>query len=228
MRVLCTICARGGSKGLKNKNIKLLNNKPLIFYTIDHAKKSKLFDKIVVSTDSKKIQKISKKYGAQCWFLRNAHLSGGNVSKVKVIRDTLNRTENKYNLKFDYIVDLDITSPLRKISDIKKAFKNFLKKKSLNLFSVCRSNKNPYFNMIEKKNGNFKLVKKQKEYFSRQKLPITYDLNASFYIWKREALIKKNALINKNSSVYIMPKSRSYDIDDYTDFKIVSYLMKNR
>ena len=74
MRVLCTICARGGSKGLKNKNIKLLNNKPLIFYTIDHAKKSKLFDKIVVSTDSKKIQKISKKYGAQCWFLRNAHL----------------------------------------------------------------------------------------------------------------------------------------------------------
>ena len=82
--------------------------------------------------------------------------------------------------------------------------------------------------MVEKKNGNFKLVKKQKEYFSRQKLPITYDLNASFYIWKREALIKKNALINKNSSVYIMPKSRSYDIDDYTDFKIVSYLMKNR
>ena len=228
MRVLCTICARGGSKGLKNKNIKLINKKPLIFYTIDHAKKSKLFDKIVVSTDSKRIQKISKKYGAQSWFLRNKKLSGGNISKIAVIRDTLNRTENKYKLKFDYVIDLDITSPLRKISDIKKAFNNFLRKKSSNLFSVCKSNKSPYFNIIEKKNRRFKLIKKHKEYFSRQKLPITYDLNASFYIWQRKALLKKNLLINKNSSVYIMPKSRSYDIDDYTDFKIVSYLMKNK
>ena len=77
--------------------------------------------------------------------------------------------------------------------------------------------------MIEKKNGKFQLIKKKREYFSRQKLPTTYDLNASIYIWRRDSLLKKNKLINNNSTIYIMPKSRSYDIDDYTDFKIVSF-----
>ena len=88
--------------------------------------------------------------------MRKDKLSGGNTSKISVIRDTLTRSEKKYKFKFDYIVDLDVTSPLRNISDTKKAFNNFLKNKSSNLFSVCKSNKNPYFNMNEKKMESFK------------------------------------------------------------------------
>ena len=93
MNILCTICARAGSKGIKNKNIKLLNGKPLIYYTIQQAVKSKIFKNIVVSTDSK-IQKISIKFGASSWFLRQANLSGDNISKIKVIRDSLKKVKN--------------------------------------------------------------------------------------------------------------------------------------
>ena len=228
MNILCTICERSGSKGIKNKNIKLLNGKPLIYYTIQQAVKSKIFKNIVVSTDSKKIQKISIKFGASSWFLRQANLSGDNISKIKVIRDSLKKSEKYYKKKFDYIVDLDATSPLRKIIDIKKSFKFFKKKKYDNLFSVCESSRNPYFNIIEKNKSKVKLVKKTKNIFSRQKAPKTFDLNASIYIWKRKTLLKRNTLFNSKTGIYLMPKNRSFDIDTYTDFKIVSFLIKNK
>ena len=228
MNILCTICVRAGSKGIKNKNIKILNEKPLIYYTIKQAIDSKFLKNIVVSTDSQKISKIAKKLGASSWFLRKKNLSGDNVPKISVIRDTLKISEEYYKKKFDYIIDLDATSPLRKISDIKKSFRFFKEKNYENLFSVCESSKSPYFNIIEKNNGKFKLIKKTKNFFSRQKVPKTYDLNASIYIWKRNTLLKSNTLFNSKTGIYIMPKIRSFDIDTYTDFKIVSFLMKNK
>ncbi len=228
MKILCTICARGGSKGVKNKNIKNLNGKPLIYYTIRQAKNSKVFKNIVVSTDSKKIKKISEKYGADCWFKRDKELSNDNASKILVIKDALKKSEKYYNQKFDYVVDLDVSSPLRKVSDIRNSIKDFIKRKYDNLFSVCISRKSPYFNIIEKKNNKFGLIKKKKNFFSRQKLPLTYDLNASIYIWKREILLRSNSLFNKKTGIYLMPEIRSFDIDSITDFKIVSSLMRNK
>ncbi len=228
MKILCIICARGGSKGVKNKNIKSLNGKPLIYYTINQAKKSKVFKKIVVSTDSNKIKKISEKYGADCWFKRNKELSNDNASKILVIKDALRKSEKYYNQKFDYIVDLDVSSPLRNISDIKNSIKNFTKRKYDNLFSVCISRKNPYFNIVEKNDNKFSLIKKKKNFFSRQKLPKTYDLNASIYIWRKEILLTSKSLFNNKTGIYLMPQIRSFDIDSITDFKIVSFLMKNK
>jgi CMP-N,N'-diacetyllegionaminic acid synthase len=227
MNILCTIHARKDSEGLKNKNIKLLNSRPLIVYTIDQAIKSKLFDKVVVSTDSKKIQKIAKKNSAYSWFLRQKKLSASSSGKIYAIRDTLIRSEIFFKKKFDIVVDLDVTSPLRKIKDIKNSFKSFIKNNFEILFSVCDAKKNPYFNMVEIVKKRIKLVKTANTIVkSRQEAPKVYELNASIYIWNRDVLLKKNTLITKKTGIYIMPVQRSLDIDNKFDFDIVSYLMR--
>ena len=108
MSILCTICARGGSKGLKNKALKKIFNKPLISYTIKQAIKSKTFDEIVLSTDSKKIQRAGKKYGVRSWFLRPKKLSNDNCSKLLAIRHAFTEAEKYFGKKFNYCVDLDV------------------------------------------------------------------------------------------------------------------------
>ena len=116
MNVLCSICGRKGSKGVKNKNLTLINNKPLIYHTIIQAKKSKLFDQIVVSTNDEKIQKKAIEFGANCWFLRSKKLSNSSAPKIPVIRDNLIKSEKYFRTKFDFIIDLDISAPLRAVS----------------------------------------------------------------------------------------------------------------
>tara|TARA_Y100001970_G_C14249259_1_gene870585 strand:+ start:4462 stop:5148 length:687 start_codon:yes stop_codon:yes gene_type:complete len=227
MKVICTICARKNSKGVKNKALKNLCGKPLIAHTILQAKKSKIFNHVVVSTDSIKIQKIAIQYGADSWFLRPKRLSKKNSSKESAIRHALLEAEKKYKEKYDVCIDLDITSPLRKVSDIKNAFKNFKNKNSSVLFSVTKSRKNPYFNMVEETNNIVNLVKKpNKIIHSRQNAPSVFDMNASIYIWKRHKILKSDNLYGAKTSIYEMPLDRSIDIDEEVDFKIVKMLFK--
>ena len=227
MSILCTICMRGGSKGLKNKAIKKINKKPLFYYTLNTAKKTKLFDKIVISTDSNKIIQECEKYKQNIFFKRPASIAKDYTPKIEVIRDLLKRSENYYNKKFSTIIDLDITSPLRNISDVINAYKLFIRSKSDNLFSVTNSKKNPYFNVVEYKENRIKLIKKNKVIIARQKAPKVYDMNASIYIWKRNILLNKNSLFLKNTSIYKMPEERSIDIDSLFDFKIVKFLIES-
>tara|TARA_B100000579_G_scaffold404437_1_gene389269 strand:- start:152 stop:838 length:687 start_codon:yes stop_codon:yes gene_type:complete len=224
MNILCTICARKGSKEIKNKNIKNLFGKPLILHTLDLAKKIKVFNKIAVSSDSKKILNICKKK-SNILIHRPRHLSNDTISKIQVIKHTLKCSEKRFKTKYDVIFDLDVTSPLRLKSDVYKAFKIFKRKKADNLISVNTSHKNPYFNMVEKKNGKLKLVKEnKKKYYSRQKAPPVFEVNASIYIWKRKALFKSKNIINNNTVMFIMPKLRSIDIDSDYDFKLIKAL----
>ena len=241
MNVLCTICARGGSKGLTNKALRKINKQPLISYTIKQAINSKVFDEIVVSTDSKKIQKIAKKYGAKSWFLRPKQLSQDNSSKLLAVRNALIESEKYFKKNFQICMDLDITAPLRNISDIKNSLKIFKKKKSGNLITGCESKKNPYFNMVEKKKNKIRIVKykKNSNKFSRsfasdfritrrQDAPKVYEMNASIYIYKRENLIKKRKLLNDKTSLFIMPRNRSIDIDDIYDLNLVRLLINSK
>lgn len=229
MKILCTICIRAGSTSVKNKNIKIINKKPLVYYTIAQAKKSNMFEDIVVSTDSKKFQKITNKYGIKNFFLRPKRLSTSKSPKIPVIRHALNQAEKFYNKKYDLIVDLDVTSPLRVVKDIKLALKYFIKSKANLLFSVNESRINPYFNSVEvKKDGSIKPIKNLGYKIKRrQDAPKVYDLNASIYIWKRKTLISEDSLFVKKNSMYIMPSDRGYEVDTENDFKIVKYLMKN-
>ena len=228
IQVLCTICARKGSKGLKNKNIRKLNSLPLITHTILQARRSKLFDKIVISSDSKKIFKISRNK-VDLFINRPKNLSGDKVSKLDVIKHALIDSEKKFNIKFDIIVDLDVTSPLRKISDIKKSLKKFLNSNSSNLISITKARKNPYFNQIMfKKNKPTLPCTLKRNIINRQSAPKVYDLNASIYIWKRKALLSLKKLINHNTSTFVMPNSRSIDIDNIFEFKIVDHIIKKK
>ena len=227
MKVLCTICARANSKGIKNKNFKILNNKPLIVHTIEIAKKIKFFSKIVLSSDSQKIKQINKKYKLDYIISRSKKLSGDKVGKVKVIQDALKKSENKFDMKFDYIVDLDVTSILRNKSDIESSFKKIKSENADNLVSVTEARKNPYFNMVEfDKNKKLILSKSPKKgIFSRQTAPKVYELNASIYIWKRCALRNFKKLINNKTTIYLMPRKRSVDIDEKIDMEIVKLFL---
>jgi len=229
MKILCTICARKGSKGVINKNIKKINGKELIYYTIKQAVKSRIFDKVVVSSDSKKILKLSKKFGADFVYLRNKSGAKDNSPKIPAIKELTKASELFYNTKFDFIMDLDVTSPLRKISDIKKSYIFFKSKKADILLSCCVSKKSPYFNIVEKKKDKIFTSKFiSKSISRRQDAPITYDLNASIYIWKRKILENCKTLYTKRTVLFVMPQERSIDIDTKFDFRVVkSFLKKN-
>ena len=128
---------------------------------------------------------------------------------------------------FKFIVDLDVSSPLRNVEDIIKAYKFFLRKKADILITVSRSRKNPYFNIVEIRNKKVKIIKSTgKNIFRRQDAPQTFDMNASIYMWTRKALLNSRSLYNKKTILYEMPVSRSIDIDSKLDFKIVEYLLK--
>ena len=226
MKILCTICARGNSKGIKNKNIKFLNGYPLIKYTIEQALNSKIFDEIVVSSDSNKILTLAKKYGVHNLILRPKELASDKAGKLESIKHALKKVENQNQNKYDVVIDLDVTSPLRKVSDIKKALSLFLKSKASTVISATPSKKNPYYNQVTQSVKGVKLVKSKKAIFRRQDAPKIYDLNASIYIYRRSSLIKSKTIYTKHSQLYIMPEERSIDIDNMLDFQLVEYLMK--
>ena len=189
----------------------------------------KLFDKIVVSTDSEEIKKIAKKYGAECWFSRPAELCKDDSAKITAIQHALRESEKKFNCKFDQVIDLDVTSPLRSVEDIRKAYNIFLKDGLDNLITGTRSGRNPYFNMIEINDGKIELSKKLKNApTSRQNSPQVYDMNASIYIWSRDFLLKKNSLFSGQLGFYEMPEERSIDIDSPLDWEIVEMIMEKK
>ena len=225
--ILCTICARKGSKGLKNKNLLKLLGKPLIYHTVDQAKKIKSITKIVISSNSNKILEISKKK-TDYQIKRPENISNDYSSKVDAIKHALIMSEKKFKVIFDIIIDLDVTSPLRSTSDINKALDFFFKKNFGNLVSGYEARRNPYFNQVMVKKGYAGLVcKSKKKIVRRQDAPKIYDLNASIYIWKRKSLLFSKKLINKRTIFFKMPYVRSIDIDDKLDFIMVEHILKN-
>ncbi len=223
---ICIICVRKNSKGIKNKNLIELGKKSLIQISYEQAKKSNLFDKIIISTDSDYILDISKGLGFDLAIKRPGYLASDKAGKIDAIKHALLKAEQYFDTTYKNIFDLDVTSPLRSLKDIKKSFSIFNKKKANNLITVCESRKNPYFNMVEKKKNKIKIVSNKKSYKSRQAAPKVYDMNASIYIWTRNSLFK-NKLFNSKTVYYEMPISRSIDIDSIFDFKIVKFIYEN-
>jgi len=229
-KVLCTICARGGSKGVKNKNIKPILGKPLIAYTIEQAIASKLFEHIVISTDSDDIANITKMYGAEVFFKRSAELASDTAGKLDVIRDAFIRSEEYYGEEFEYLIDLDATAPLREVEDIVKSFEQFLNADNDNLITAMPSRRSPYFNLVEvDKQGKVYLSKTLDDSIvRRQDTPKSYDMNASIYIWKRDSILNDKSLFLEKTGLYIMPEERSIDIDTELDYKFVEFLLEDK
>ena len=225
-RLLCTIGMRGGSKGVPDKNLRKLYGKPLMAYTIEQALHSKLFEHIVVSTDSEEIAKMARGFGAEAWFLRPPEMATDDVSKLPAIRHAFLESEKHYGVEFDVLVDLDVTSPLRLIEDITGAYAQFVREDADILITASPSHKNPYFNMVENVNGRIQIVKQlDKPIVRRQDAPQVFDMNASIYIWKREALLDYDTLLTDKTVLYVMPEKRSVDIDTELDWNIVEYII---
>lgn len=227
--ILCTICARGGSKGVKNKNIRPIAGLPLIAHTINQAKECGLFKHIVISTDSDEIASTAQKYGAEVFFKRDSALASDTAGKLAVIRDALLKSQEYYKHKFDYIIDLDATSPLRLPSDINQAFEQFMRDDNDILITATPSRRSPYFNLIEEIDGKINLSKTlPNQILRRQDAPATYDMNASIYIWKSLVLLNNDTLFLPKTGLYVMPTNRSIDIDDELDFMIVEHILRSK
>lgn len=226
--LLITICARGGSKGVKGKNIRPLAGKPLIYYTIKQAKEWGKGNHIIVTTDSEEIAKVAKECGAEVPFLRPAEMATDTISKLPAIRHALKFCEDLYREKYDLVVDLDPTSPLRKISDLENALNLFLEKKPKTLFSVVPAHRNPYFNMVEEDSEGKAHLSKTGDFFNRQSAPKVYDMNASIYIYSRNFLMDESNMkpISDNSVIYLMDEVSRTDIDSELDFKFIEFLVK--
>ena len=228
--LLITLCGRGGSKGIPGKNIRPINGRPLISISIDVAKRfaGKYQADIALSTDDEEIKNISAQFGLQTNYSRPANLATDTAGKIETIADLLFFEERNRNNQYDYILDLDITSPLRTFEDLEEAY-NSIKNdaNALNLFSVNHAARNPYFNMVEQQpNGYYGLIKKG-EFVTRQSAPNVYDLNASFYFYRRTFFESGNTkTITIKSLIYVMPHI-CFDLDHPIDFEFMEFLMAN-
>lgn len=234
MEILITICARGGSKGILGKNIKMINGKPLIYYTLNTANlfKDKLDSPIdiVISTDSNEIKSVisSLEFKLDLDYIRPDFLATDSAGKIGAIKDVKNYMEKKHNKTYDYVLDLDVTSPLRSVKDLENALELITNNKEAhNLFSVSPANRNPYFNMVEKNKDGFYDLCKHSEYLTRQSAPQVLELNASFYWYKKTYFeMDFNSAITNKSLVYIMDHV-CFDLDHPTDFDFLEYLLEN-
>jgi CMP-N-acetylneuraminic acid synthetase/ubiquinone/menaquinone biosynthesis C-methylase UbiE len=227
-KILCTICARGGSKGIPGKNKKIISGEPLIAYTIKVAKECDYFDDYIISTDDEDIIKIANIYNIPAPFKRPKYLCKSNISRIEAVIHAVNWAEENWKKNYDIIVDLSVTSPLRTVNDIKNAIELLVNEKAANVFSVSPAYRNPYYNMIEIVDGKIKLVKESpKKLIRRQDAPEVYDMNDSINIWWKNILFKKNTLFSDNTKIYIMPRHRGIDIDEYFDLLVVSLILEN-
>ena len=233
MEILITICARGGSKGIPGKNIRIINGKPLIEYTIELAKEIQKKHNVVISlsTDDFEIKKVAESFGVITSYERPSFLATDTAGKIETINDLLLYEEKLAGVKFDYILDLDVTSPLRTFEDVENALKILINNPDAkNLFSVNASARNPYFNMVEQNtDGFYSLIKtiSNGSLMTRQTAPKVYDLNASFY-WYRRSFFEsgeKSAITDK-SLAYEM-NHICFDLDHTVDFLFMEYLLQN-
>jgi len=224
LNTIVTICARGGSQGVPGKNIRLLHGKPLIVHTIEQAQACSGIDGVYVSTDSEDIAAVARAAGAIVPYRRPAELATSTAGKVPVIEHLVNHLRNN-GASIDIVVDLDPTSPLRAVSDI-EACRALLDASTDVVITGYEAEKNPYFNMVETKpDGNIGVVKPPASaVLGRQAAPAVYSMNASIYVWRREALAR--GLWGGNVKLYVMPRERSIDIDSEVDFLFVEKLME--
>ncbi len=225
MKNLAIIPARSGSKGLKDKNIKELNGKPLLAYSIEAAKESNLFDEIMVSTDSPQYAEIAKNFGANVPFLRSESNSSDKAGSWDVVIEVLSKYFET-SQKYDSVCLLQPTSPLRTAKDIIEAYKLLESKQADAITSVCEVDHSPLWTMTLPADLSLEEFKKSDSDTPRQLLQKYYRLNGAIYIRKISYNNSTINLIDKNEFAYIMPREHSIDIDTALDFIIAEAIMK--
>ena len=229
--ILATICCRGGSKGVPGKNIKLLKGKPLIAYTIEAAKGSSLIDELIISTDDDKIAAVAKQCGSNVPFMRPNDLATDTASKWPVFIHAVEAYERLTGKTVEYLVDLDVTVPLKTAQDIDGAIRLAMNNTDTDVvITGYEPERNPYFNMMEvKENGFAEIVKMgEKPIVRRQDAPQVYSLTPAAYVVRKSALYEFEHWSKAKCRIHPIPRERAIDIDTEIDFKIVEFLMENK
>jgi CMP-N,N'-diacetyllegionaminic acid synthase len=228
LRRLCTICARGGSKGLPNKNLKLLGGRPMIAWTILQAKAAGIFERVVVSSDAKAILDAATQAGADAAIERPADLATDTADKAPAIRHAVLEAEHLFGSTFDVVTDLDATAPLRLPQDIVGAVDLLVTSGATNVITGAPAHRSPYFNLVERAaNGTVRLAKvPDRPIARRQDAPACFDMNASIYVWRRNDFVADPRVFYPDTMLYEMPTERSRDVDDELDFTIVEILFE--
>jgi N-acylneuraminate cytidylyltransferase/CMP-N,N'-diacetyllegionaminic acid synthase len=229
LKRVCTICARGGSKGVAGKNLRLLAGKPLVALSVIQAKRSGLFEAVAVSSDSEAILESGREAGADVIVRRPAEMASDTAAKVPAIRHAFLETEKARGATFDVLVDLDCTSPLRLVEDIRGAVELLERTGAPNVITGAAARRSPYFNLVEERpDGSVGLAKPpSRPIVRRQDVPRCFDMNASIYAWTRECILRSEGVFHPETRLFEMPEERSLDIDSEHDWRIVEFLAES-
>lgn len=243
MNILFTLCGRAGSKGVKGKNARNFCGIPLVWYSMaaiklykDNYTTANDCVKVVLNTDSQALIQLCRQVEELPVTIleRKENLAGDKVPKVSVILDCLHRASQTLKMDFDVVVDLDITSPLRTVQDVKNAIERKMARPEVDVvYSVTHSRRNPYFNMVKEESGFFcKAI--ASSYTTRQEAPVFYDMNASIYAYSPKALRDKahSTFFNSNCDAITMFDTGILDIDSEEDYElmqvIATHLFENK
>ena len=225
-KILALIPARGGSKGLPRKNIRLLYGKPLIAWSIEQAKESKFVDKVIVSTDDSEIAKISKEYGAEIPFIRPQELATDEIKCIDVILhaiDFMNKIDT-----YDIVLLLQPTSPLRIPKDIDNSIELLFEKKAKAIISVCETEHHPHQTNTLPDDGSMKDFRENENLNkNRQDFGKFYIDDGAIYLGFCTFLKKQRSFFGEGAFAYVIPKDRAVDVDSEADFRIAEALKKN-
>ena len=227
MRRVCTVLARAGSVGVPGKNVRLLGGVPLIVHSIRHARAAGLFDAVVVSTDDPEVRRIAEDAGVDLVIERPAELATSTAGKVAAIVHAVEVAEATLGGRFDVVVDLDATSPLRIPDDVVAAVALLESDPdAANVITAAPARRSPYFNLVERSpDGVVQLARPTNPpVLRRQDAPDCFDMNASIYVWWRAILQVGLPVVNPGTRLHVMPEERSHDIDSELDWSIVTHL----
>ena len=231
-RVLITVCGRAGSKGFRNKNLKVFCGEPLVYYTLSAAgmfcsQRPDLGVDVALNTDSPELRElVAARYPEVVSIPRPEELCGDTVPKMAVFQQTLAEMEQRTGVPYDYLIDLDITSPIRRAQDVAGAFAAAEAREDLDLvFSVAEARRNPYFNMVKVVGDHVEKVI-ESPYTARQQAPAIYDLNASIYVFRRDFLANNHTgiLWDGKCGIYEMFDSGILDIDSEADYRLMEVI----
>ncbi|MEZ7754619.1 acylneuraminate cytidylyltransferase family protein [Microbacterium paraoxydans] len=227
---ICTITVRAGSKGVPGKNLRVVAGRPLFGHSVAQAVATGLFDEIVVSSDSEEILAQAPAFGATGVVRRPAEMATDTAGKVPAIAHAVRTTEERTGAQYDVCVDLDATSPLRTIDDIRDAVALFESAGPESLITGAEARRNPYFNLVEEQPDGTVAVSKTPDdaVLRRQDAPRCFDMNGSIYVWRRSSLLDDQVVFFPSTILFEMPAERSIDVDSEFDFRIVEWLMGQR
>ena len=220
--------ARGGSKGIREKNIRIIAGRPLIAFAIEVGLATRLIDRYIVSTDSKEIARIAVSLGATVPFERPAIIATDSAPMLPVLKHAVVEIEQQTGDVVEAVVLLDPTAPLRTVEDVENAIKLFQQGECDAVISVNKSAKNPYFNMVEIRNGYCNLVKPiDPPVTRRQDAPEVFEMNTVVSIFSKKVVMNAKQRIPKKTRYLMIPRERSIDIDTPYDLQRLDFLLSN-